>query len=94
MARMFNVLILLMVSCASWGQHEEEGKHWALLIAGSRSWYNYRHQVLKRRFVPGVLSKTEGGSDFRGSFIILGVGADNQNYRKFRYSFFCINNLK
>ena len=23
-----------------------EGKHWALVVAGSNGWYNYRHQVL------------------------------------------------
>ena len=22
-----------------------EAKHWALIVAGSNSWYNYRHQV-------------------------------------------------
>ena len=22
-----------------------EGKHWALVVAGSNTWYNYRHQV-------------------------------------------------
>ena len=22
-----------------------EGKHWALVVAGSNGWYNYRHQV-------------------------------------------------
>lgn len=26
-------------------QPEEEGKHWALLVAGSNGYFNYRHQV-------------------------------------------------
>ena len=24
---------------------KEGGKHWALIVAGSAEWYNYRHQV-------------------------------------------------
>lgn len=28
-----------------------EGKHWALLVAGSNSWGNYRHQVLKLSYI-------------------------------------------
>ena len=25
---------------------KEEVKHWALIVAGSNTWYNYRHQVI------------------------------------------------
>ncbi len=24
---------------------KDSGKHWALIVAGSNTWYNYRHQV-------------------------------------------------
>ena len=24
---------------------EDDGVHWALIVAGSNGWYNYRHQV-------------------------------------------------
>jgi len=26
-------------------QDESNGVHWALIVAGSNQWYNYRHQV-------------------------------------------------
>lgn len=26
-------------------QEPDGGKHWVVLVAGSNSWYNYRHQV-------------------------------------------------
>ena len=29
------------------GDTSEEGKHWALIVAGSSEWFNYRHQVRK-----------------------------------------------
>ena len=26
-------------------EHFDEGKNWAVLVAGSKGWINYRHQV-------------------------------------------------
>jgi legumain len=34
-------LILLAVA----GSLNGEGQHWAILVAGSNGWYNYRHQA-------------------------------------------------
>jgi hypothetical protein len=27
------------------GGENQQGEHWAVLVAGSNGWYNYRHQV-------------------------------------------------
>ena len=31
------------------------GSHWALIVAGSNGWYNYRHQVTMNYFIPPVM---------------------------------------
>jgi len=48
-------LFLMSIACGSSmvdglpssleGQDESHGVHWALIVAGSNGWYNYRHQV-------------------------------------------------
>lgn len=35
----------LSLVAASGEKDGAEGKHWALVVAGSSGWYNYRHQV-------------------------------------------------
>lgn len=35
----------LSLVAASAEKDDAEGKHWALVVAGSSGWYNYRHQV-------------------------------------------------
>ena len=49
-------LFLILIVCGSLtvdalpssleGQDDNGGVHWALIVAGSNDWYNYRHQVL------------------------------------------------
>ena len=56
MLKLLVVAIFVLVTHArQWEDWEDEvnsvieqnptGKHWALLVAGSNGWYNYRHQV-------------------------------------------------
>jgi len=50
-----NCLFLISVVCGSLivdalpssleGHDKRDGVHWALIVAGSNEWYNYRHQV-------------------------------------------------
>ena len=37
---------LLILSLSFLAASAETGKHWALIVAGSNGWYNYRHQVI------------------------------------------------
>ena len=39
---------LLILSLSFLAASAETGKHWALIVAGSNGWYNYRHQVIIR----------------------------------------------
>lgn len=40
----------------AFGEQPHDGKNWVLIVAGSNSWYNYRHQV-RRLLVKHLLSK-------------------------------------
>jgi len=52
---MTSFLLLVSVICGSLmvdafqssleGHDDRDGVHWALIVAGSNGWYNYRHQV-------------------------------------------------
>ncbi|XP_053330704.1 legumain isoform X2 [Spea bombifrons] len=52
--------VLLVASALPIDDPEDSGKHWVLLVAGSRGWYNYRHQadvchayqIVKRNGIP------------------------------------------
>ena len=37
---------LLILSLSFLAASAETGKHWALIVAGSKGWHNYRHQVI------------------------------------------------
>ena len=43
------MLIAAFFTCLSFlamgAECAAESKHWALIVAGSNTWYNYRHQV-------------------------------------------------
>lgn len=39
---------LLILNLSFLAASAETGKHWALIVAGSNGWYNYRHQVIIR----------------------------------------------
>ena len=39
---------LLILSLSFLAASAETGKHWALIVAGSKGWHNYRHQVIIR----------------------------------------------
>ncbi|TPP61341.1 Legumain [Fasciola gigantica] len=41
----FCLLILSLLSGIALGSEGNGGKHWAVLVAGSNGWYNYRHQA-------------------------------------------------
>ncbi len=41
---MKSILTLLLLASSTFAD-EETGKNWALLVAGSNSWMNYRHQA-------------------------------------------------
>ncbi|THD20134.1 Legumain [Fasciola hepatica] len=41
----FYLLILSLLSSIALSLEGGGGKHWAVLVAGSRGWYNYRHQA-------------------------------------------------
>ena len=39
------ILSLSLLAATGEGDKNAEGKHWGLIVAGSNSWFNYRHQV-------------------------------------------------
>lgn len=41
--------LVLGASAVPMDDPEDGGKHWVVIVAGSNGWYNYRHQVRKRR---------------------------------------------
>jgi hypothetical protein len=45
---LFSVPHFLRSPSASESFDEEEGTIWGVLVAGSKGWWNYRHQVIKR----------------------------------------------
>ena len=41
----FTVLGVVAVNAEEKSTDDSTGVHWALLVAGSNEWFNYRHQV-------------------------------------------------
>ena len=39
------LLVVATVSSFSIDKKDDDGELWAVLVAGSSTWYNYRHQV-------------------------------------------------
>lgn len=42
---LFSLGLLLAVTAVPLGSDSEDVKHWAVIVAGSNGWYNYRHQA-------------------------------------------------
>lgn len=51
--------VLLVTFAAAIASAEEESKHWAVLVAGSNGYFNYRHQVrADGQFLLRIISHT------------------------------------